>query len=554
MKGDVNKYIMSDSLNIIIKALLSETTSSDLQKQLEIIEKKLKPLNLKASINADGLQVFTKQIEETQKKVKEANKEPLKFGSLHEVSQQMSKTMTELERIRDIFKDLGKNVQVKQVFDSADGALKKFEVSVDTLRGKLKETQVFGVTAQYDQDGGTSYDFSKITMGSKEVAEAKQKETQAVVEKTVALKNEIIEAQHLINLYKAGHISASEFMNAGQTLIESGKLNSLDNDILKQRSSLLSAMEGAEKKYTSAIKEEISVTQKLVTEKSKLLEKERNTSHDYWQGRFKESVSNLTSSPNDELKQLNEYYSNLQKESSNLSEIDHQIAKINNSLERLKVGKNKVFADSRVVTEVNKLKDMEGALKRGEITSKDFALQMQKVRTSVAQVSNEFRNVNRDGYSFAEMIGVATKKIAIWGIGTTLIYDTLRIIKSGISYVVELDNAMNQLRIVMNLSNEKAIELGRSYNALAKEMSVTTTEIAQAAVEFARQGLSLEQMDDRLRNTIKYAKISGMEFEEAAEIITASVNSMGVETQRAIDIFSYMGDATATGKYMCPAA
>jgi len=547
VKGDVNKYIMSDSLNIIIKALLSETTSSDLQKQLEIIEKKLKPLNLKASIDADGLQVFTKQIEETQKKVKEANKEPLKFGSLHEVSQQMSKTMTELERIRDIFKDLGKNVQVKQVFDSADGALKKFEVSVDTLRGKLKETQVFGVTAQYDQDGGTSYDFSKITMGSKEVAEAKQKETQAVVEKTVALKNEIIEAQHLINLYKAGHISASEFMNAGQTIIESGKLNSLDNDILKQRSSLLSAMEGAEKKYTSAIKEEISVTQKLVTEKSKLLEQERNTSHDYWQGRFKESVSNLTSSPNDELKQLNEYY-------SNLSEIDHQIAKINNSLERLKVGKDKVFADSRVVTEVNKLKDMEGSLKRGEITSKDFALQMQKVRTSVAQVSNEFRNVNRDGYSFAEMIGVATKKIAIWGIGTTLIYDTLRIIKSGISYVVDLDNAMNQLRIVMNLSNEQAIELGQNYNALAKEMSVTTTEIAKAAVEFARQGLSLEQMDDRLRNTIKYAKISGMEFQEAAEIITASVNSMGVETQRAIDIFSYMGDATATGKHMCPAA
>ena len=106
----------------------------------------------------------------------------------------------------------------------------------------------------------------------------------------------------------------------------------------------------------------------------------------------------------------------------------------------------------------------------------------------------------------------------------------------------------------MNLNSEQAIELSKNYNTLAKEMSVTTTEIAKAAVEFARQGLSLEQMDDRLRNTIKYAKISGMEFQEAAEIITASVNSMGVETQRAIDIFSYMGDATATGKYMCPAA
>jgi hypothetical protein len=132
-------------------------------------------------------------------------------------------------------------------------------------------------------------------------------------------------------------------------------------------------------------------------------------------------------------------------------------------------------------------------------------------------------------------------KLGIWAAAASAIYAPIRQLRSAIQFVIDLDNAMNQLQIVMNLSNEQAIELGRNYNTLAKEMSVTTTEIAKAAVEFARQGLSLEQMDDRLRNTIKYAKISGMEFQEAAEIITASVNSMGVETQRAIDIFSYMG-------------
>lgn len=132
-------------------------------------------------------------------------------------------------------------------------------------------------------------------------------------------------------------------------------------------------------------------------------------------------------------------------------------------------------------------------------------------------------------------------KLGIWAAAASAIYAPIRQLRSAIQYVIDLDNAMNQLQIVMNLTGEQAIELGRNYNTLAKEMSVTTTEIAKAAVEFARQGLSLEQMDDRLRNTIKYAKISGMEFQEAAEIITASVNSMGVETQRAIDIFSYMG-------------
>ena len=45
----------------------------------------------------------------------------------------------------------------------------------------------------------------------------------------------------------------------------------------------------------------------------------------------------------------------------------------------------------------------------------------------------------------------------------------VRVIRNGIQYVVELDNAMNQLQIVMNLNSEQAIELSKNYNTLAKK-------------------------------------------------------------------------------------
>ena len=78
-------------------------------------------------------------------------------------------------------------------------------------------------------------------------------------------------------------------------------------------------------------------------------------------------------------------------------------------------------------------------------------------------------------------------------------------------------------------------------------MSVSSTEIAKAAVEFWRQGLDESQVEERLKYTTVYAKISALEFDEAAELMTAATNGMGVSAERVADVWAYLGDASATG-------
>ena len=68
-------------------------------------------------------------------------------------------------------------------------------------------------------------------------------------------------------------------------------------------------------------------------------------------------------------------------------------------------------------------------------------------------------------------------------------------------------------------------------------MSVSATEVARAAVEFWRQGLGEGETEKRLKASIQYAKISAMEFDEAAELITAATNTMEVSAQHVADIF-----------------
>ncbi|MGN0763624.1 MAG: phage tail tape measure protein, partial [Aristaeellaceae bacterium] len=101
--------------------------------------------------------------------------------------------------------------------------------------------------------------------------------------------------------------------------------------------------------------------------------------------------------------------------------------------------------------------------------------------------------------------------------------------------------------MVTGKSESEVNRLGQSYRTLAKTMKVSSTEIATAAVEFWRQGLDESEVNARLTASIQYAKISAMEFDEAAELITAATNTMEISAQRAADVFAYLGDASASG-------
>lgn len=78
-------------------------------------------------------------------------------------------------------------------------------------------------------------------------------------------------------------------------------------------------------------------------------------------------------------------------------------------------------------------------------------------------------------------------------------------------------------------------------------MSVSSVDVASAAVEFWRQGLSENEVNERLISTTRYAKISGLEFREAAELVTAATNSMGLSADKVVDVYAYLGDASASG-------
>ena len=161
------------------------------------------------------------------------------------------------------------------------------------------------------------------------------------------------------------------------------------------------------------------------------------------------------------------------------------------------------------------------------------------------KTSKALAGTNTNGKGFFKTLAADAVKAMQWSIVMGAIYGSLRLFKQGVTYVMELDNALNEIRIVTGMTQEQVEGLATSYGKLAEAMSVSTREIAKEAAELYRQGLAGQEVEDRMKAIIIYSKISGVTIAESDKIITASANATGRNVTDIINVFSQLGDLTA---------
>lgn len=168
-------------------------------------------------------------------------------------------------------------------------------------------------------------------------------------------------------------------------------------------------------------------------------------------------------------------------------------------------------------------------------------VKMKEVSVGAEQSRRSLDLANKSAMSFGESMKQAAYKFGIWSAVTASYYKVIREIATGVRFVTEMDTALTEIGMVTNQNREQVAGLAKEYNNLAKEMKVLTSEVTSGAVEFYRQGLSQEEVMDRLRVTTMYSKVANLEFKQSAELLTATVNSMGIDIERAADVFMYLG-------------
>lgn len=317
----------------------------------------------------------------------------------------------------------------------------------------------------------------------------------------------------------------------------------------------------------------------------------------YWDGRFKETVSNIGKC-NDELARMNQYYKNIEKEQENLNsqfgKMYEGVTKYNNQFAELSKRKTSDSSDDFINNlnayqialdqysiELNRLHDNPDLINEESISNlkklkneidncsnafkglnkgaselsrdklivriadymdkntamtKNFKTQLEgliaelKSMGANADVSNiadqffkvqqEIKAAGQEGKKFWDIIAEKAKYGLAAQIGMYFGFnDIVRYAQQAISTIVDLDDALLDLKKTTSMSSTELNNFYYSANDVAKQMGVTTKSIIEQASAWSRLGYSSnEQATEMAKLSSKFASISpGMDTDQAQE-------------------------------------
>lgn len=156
--------------------------------------------------------------------------------------------------------------------------------------------------------------------------------------------------------------------------------------------------------------------------------------------------------------------------------------------------------------------------------------------------------VTRVNAKLAEM-GTALKNTARWQISSSILHGFMGTLQGAYGYAQDLNESLNNIRIVTGQSVDEMAKFAEKANASAKALSTTTTAYTDAALIFYQQGLSGKDVTDRTDTVIKMANVTKQSAEEVSSYMTAIWNNFdngSVSLEHYADVITALGATTAS--------
>ena len=194
-------------------------------------------------------------------------------------------------------------------------------------------------------------------------------------------------------------------------------------------------------------------------------------------------------------------------------------------------------------------KELAEVAQNGERVSKA----MQKVDNAAEGAALGVREVVKEGENAAraasEMENLKNQVLQFFSIGNS-IQLFKRAVTSALNTVKELDATMTEAAVVTNFSIGDMWEKLPEYSAQAQKLGVSINDMYQATTLYYQQGLKNNEAMALGVETMKMARIAGMESAQATEAMTAALRGFNMELNetsavRVNDVYSQLAAVTA---------
>ena len=234
--------------------------------------------------------------------------------------------------------------------------------------------------------------------------------------------------------------------------------------------------------------------------------------------------------------------------SVNNSSAKKQIDDLLNQLQKIQTTPSKVFDDKDLKDASKAAQELQQHIKNavntdtGKLDLTKFATSLNNSNTKLEYFRKELSKAGADGKntfsSLANAIAQADapmvklngrlgefmttlKNSARWQLSSNILHGLEGALGSAIGYAKDLDESLNNIRIVTGKSTDDMASFAKEANEAAKALSTTTTNYTDASLIYYQQGLSDEEVKKRTDITVKMGNAARESAEEVSQYMTA---------------------------------
>ena len=189
---------------------------------------------------------------------------------------------------------------------------------------------------------------------------------------------------------------------------------------------------------------------------------------------------------------------------------------------------------------ITKFTTRHKSLENGVEVWKDTSYAVSSADGQLRQYNQTQGQVLNTQKGLIESFAHSLKTYALYAIAMGIWSEITESISNCINYVKDLDAAMTNIRVVTMGTKEETKGLLELYNQMGQELGASTTDIAEGAVDWLRQGYNETDTTELVEASTKLSKLALIENAEATEYLTSALKGYKLEAEDAIGVIDQL--------------
>lgn len=146
---------------------------------------------------------------------------------------------------------------------------------------------------------------------------------------------------------------------------------------------------------------------------------------------------------------------------------------------------------------------------------------------------------------FKKSLEASNARVVAFGASAGAIYALRTAFSKLVGSAIEVEQSLTEINTLLQVSSKDLAKFSSDLFRVANAVGLSFSDAAKAAQEFARQGLSTEQVLQRTKSALTLTRLSGLALEDSVSSLTAALNSFGREALTDIEIVNRLANVDA---------